>query len=43
MHFPGLLLFTLTTTLIALSVIAAVFSGKEAMSMGPVRAVREDW
>ena len=43
MHFPLLLLCTLTITLILLSVITAVLSGREAMSMGPVRAVREDW
>ena len=43
MHFPVLLLFTLTVTLILLSVVTAVLSGREAMSMGPVRAVREDW
>jgi len=43
MHFPLALLFTLTITLILLSVLTAVLSGREAMSMGPVRAVREDW
>jgi len=43
MHFPVLLLLALTATLILLAVITAVLSGREAMSMGPVRAVREDW
>jgi len=43
MHFPVLLLLTLTATLVLLSVITAVLSGREAMSLGPVRAVREDW
>ena len=43
LHLPLLLLFTLTVILIALAVLTAVMSGREAMGMGPVRAVREDW
>ena len=43
MHFPVALLLALTATLIFLAVITAVLSAREAMSMGPVRAVREDW
>ena len=43
MHFPLLLLFSLVVVLILLSVLTAILSGREAMSMGPVRAVREDW
>jgi len=29
--------------LVVLAVLTAVLSGKEAMGIGPVRAVREDW
>jgi len=43
LHLPLLLLFTLTAILIGLAVLTAVMSGREAMGMGPVRAVREDW
>jgi putative ABC transport system permease protein len=43
MHFPVLLLFSLVLVLILLSVLTAILSGREAMSIGPVRAVREDW
>jgi putative ABC transport system permease protein len=43
MHFPVFFLFTLTITLVLLAVVTAVLSGREAMSIGPVRAVREDW
>jgi len=43
MHFPMLLLLTLMVTLILLSVLTAMLSGREAMSIAPVRAVREDW
>jgi len=43
MHFPVLLLLGLVAVLVLLSVFTAVLSGREAMSMGPVRAVREDW
>ena len=43
MHFPVLLLSALAVVLVLLSVVTAVLSGREAMSIGPVRAVREDW
>ena len=43
LHPPYLFLTALTLGLIALAVITAIISGREAMGMGPVRAVREDW
>jgi putative ABC transport system permease protein len=43
LHAPYLLLSVLTGVLIVLAVVTAVVSGKEAMGIGPVRAVREDW
>ena len=43
MHFPVYLLAALTVVLVALAVLTAILSGKEAMGIGPVRAVREDW
>ena len=43
LHVPWALLFLLTALLLALAVLTALWSGKEAMGMGPVRAVREDW
>jgi putative ABC transport system permease protein len=43
MHFPLLLLALLAVVLVLLSVVTAVLSAREAMSIGPVRAVREDW
>jgi putative ABC transport system permease protein len=43
LHPPYALLALLTFVLLALAVVTAVLSGKEAMGMGPVRAVREDW
>ena len=43
LHLPLVFLFSLVLTLIGLAVITAVLSGKEAMGMDPVRAVREDW
>ena len=43
LHWPYLLLTSLVALLVILAVLTAVLSGKEAMGMGPVRAVREDW
>jgi putative ABC transport system permease protein len=43
LHPPYALLFALTAILVVLAVVTAVVSGKEAMGMAPVRAVREDW
>jgi putative ABC transport system permease protein len=43
LHWPLAFLLTLTFILVALSILTAILSGKEAMGMGPVRAVREDW
>jgi len=43
LHPPFLLLGSLIAILVVLAVVTAVLSGREAMGMGPVRAVREDW
>ena len=43
LHPPYLLLLALASTLVVLAIVTAVASGREAMGMGPVRAVREDW
>jgi putative ABC transport system permease protein len=43
LHPPYLLLAGFILLLIALAVLTAIISGREAMGMGPVRAVREDW
>jgi putative ABC transport system permease protein len=43
LHPPYLLLAGFIAVLVALAVLTAVASGREAMGMGPVRAVREDW
>ena len=43
LHPPYLLLLVLTMILTALAVLTAIVSGREAMGMAPVRAVREDW
>ena len=43
LHPPYALLLALTLILVVLAVVTAVVSGKEAMGMSPVRAVREDW
>jgi len=43
LHPPWLLLGALVAILLVLAVITAILSGREAMGMGPVRAVREDW
>jgi putative ABC transport system permease protein len=43
LHPPYLLLLGLASTLVVLAILTAVASGREAMGMGPVRAVREDW
>jgi hypothetical protein len=37
------LLAVLILILVGLAVLTAILSGKEAMGIGPVRAVREDW
>ena len=42
-HPPYELLGALIAILIGLAVITAILSGREAMGIGPVRAVREDW
>lgn len=42
-HPPYGLLVTLTLVMIGLAALTAFWSGREAMGMGPVRAVREDW
>jgi putative ABC transport system permease protein len=43
LHLPWGLLASLTAVLVTLAVLTAWLSGREAMGMGPVRAVREDW
>ena len=43
LHWPVGFLFSLVLMLVLLAVITAILSGREAMGMGPVRAVREDW
>lgn len=43
LHPPFALLGALIAILVALAVLTAIASGKEAMGIGPVRAVREDW
>jgi putative ABC transport system permease protein len=43
LHPPYLLLGGFIVVLVALAVLTAVIAGREAMGMGPVRAVREDW
>ena len=42
-HPPYGLLAALTLAMVALAAITAFWSGREAMGMGPVRAVKEDW
>ncbi|HEX7221385.1 MAG TPA: FtsX-like permease family protein [Burkholderiales bacterium] len=42
-HPPYLLLAAFIVVLVVLAVLTALISGREAMGMGPVRAVREDW
>src|SRR5438477_3152236 len=43
LHPPLVLLATLVVVLLTLAVVTAILSAREAMGMGPVRAVREDW
>jgi putative ABC transport system permease protein len=43
LHPPYWLLGVLILILVGLAVFTAILSGKEAMGIGPVRAVREDW
>jgi putative ABC transport system permease protein len=43
LHPPYALLASLTGALIALAMLTAWLSGREATGMGPVRAVKEDW
>jgi len=43
LHPPYALLFALSSILVVLAIVTAIVSGREAMGMGPVRAVREDW
>jgi len=43
LHLPFALLLSLVFILVALAVFTAIVSGREAMGIGPVRAVREDW
>jgi putative ABC transport system permease protein len=43
LHPPYFTLLALTAVLVALASLTAWFSGREAMGMAPVRAVKEDW
>jgi len=43
LHPPYLLLLGFVFLLVCLAVLTAILSGREAMGMAPVRAVREDW
>ncbi len=43
LHPPLLALALLTAALVALAALTARLSGREAMGMAPVRAVKEDW
>jgi putative ABC transport system permease protein len=43
LHPPLALLASLVAVLLTLAVVTAILSAREAMGMGPVRAVREDW
>jgi putative ABC transport system permease protein len=43
LHPPFALLASLVFVLLTLAVVTAILSAREAMGMGPVRAVREDW
>ena len=43
LHPPFVLLTALVAILLVLAVVTAILSGREAMGIGPVRAVREDW
>jgi len=42
-HPPYAFLAALTLVMVALAALTAFWSGREAMGMGPVRAVKEDW
>jgi len=43
LHAPTGTLAAFTVALVALAALTAYLSGREAMGMGPVRAVKEDW
>jgi putative ABC transport system permease protein len=43
LHPPYLFLFLQTLVLVVLSVLTAIVAGREAMGLGPVRSVKEDW
>ena len=43
LHLPWPLLASVAGALLVASVITALVSGRQALSGGPIRAVREDW
>ena len=43
LHPPVVTLVAFTLALVTLAALTAYLSGREAMGMGPVRAVKEDW
>jgi putative ABC transport system permease protein len=43
MHYPWPLLATVALALLLSSAATALVAGRQALSGGPIRAVREDW
>jgi putative ABC transport system permease protein len=43
LHMPWPLLASVAGALLAASVVTALVAGRQALSGGPIRAVREDW
>lgn len=43
MHYPWPLLATVASALLLSATVTALFAGRQALSAGPIRAVREDW
>jgi len=43
MHYPWPLLASVAAALLAAAMVTALAAGRQALSSGPIRAVREDW
>lgn len=43
MHYPWPLLATVASALLLSATVTALFAGRQALSAGPIRAVKEDW
>jgi putative ABC transport system permease protein len=43
LHLPWPLICTVAGTLLVAAAATALVSGRQALSAGPIRAVREDW